>query len=464
MPTNTPVPVNAVLSLTLINAVTNQPVPGYNAIPNGATIDLEALGLTAISMRANTNPSSVGSVIFTVDGSKFQTENILPYAMAGDTNGNFNPWNYTLGNHTVSAAPYTGSNGSGTAGQALTISFTLLRSVPTATATAVPPTPTNTPVPPTATPVPPTPTNTPVPPTATPPSGELPWLENFSGLPTGASSDNGPTAWSATRSSNNGGVYNGRFEVENNGGELVWTSEAIPSGTTGLFSISVDVEGTGPMETSGPNIDTLRLSYRLNGGAEVPFFAAAGNVAAQTAAVSGLQGSTVQIVIRAVTTSSAEIYAWDNVHVQTGTVETAVLFREAEEGARSGAFVVANASAASGGKYVHVPNGFGSRFSVDEGQRVDYAFTVTTPGTYRINAQVYAANGNDDSFHVRVDGASTTYLWDTAIGSNYHPDYVNDRNGADPVEVFLGAGAHTISIYLREDGTRLDSITLELAP
>ena len=41
-------------------------------------------------------------------------------------------------------------------------------------------------------------------------------------------------------------------------------------------------------------------------------------------------------------------------------------------------------------------------------------------------------------------------------------DYVNDRDGADPVEVWLPAGENTVKIYLREDGTRLDKIELEL--
>jgi hypothetical protein len=160
--TNTPLPPNAVTSLTLINATNNQTVPGYAAIPDGAVIDLTALNLTSISMRANTDPATVGSVIFTVDGAAFQTENIVPYALAGDNNGVLNPWDYTLGSHTITAAPYTGSSGGGSAGQALTISFTLIRSMPTATNTP-PLTATNTPLP-TATNTPlPTATNTPLP-------------------------------------------------------------------------------------------------------------------------------------------------------------------------------------------------------------------------------------------------------------------------------------------------------------
>jgi hypothetical protein len=40
---------------------------------------------------------------------------------------------------------------------------------------------------------------------------------------------------------------------------------------------------------------------------------------------------------------------------------------------------------------------------------------------------------------------------------------VSDRNGADPVEVSLATGMHTVTIYLREDGAQIDRIELEPA-
>ncbi|MFQ6102206.1 MAG: PKD domain-containing protein, partial [Anaerolineae bacterium] len=139
------------------------------------------------------------------------------------------------------------------------------------------------------------------------------------------------------------------------------------------------------------------------------------------------------------------------------------LVQEAESGTLVGAFAIGDDGAASGGQYIHVPNGFGNRSGPDEGQRASYSFTVDTPGTYRIKAWVYAANVEDDSFFVTVDGSpSGGYLWDTLINTSYQADYVNDRGGADPVEVTLAEGQHTVIIYLREDGARLDKIELEL--
>ena len=139
------------------------------------------------------------------------------------------------------------------------------------------------------------------------------------------------------------------------------------------------------------------------------------------------------------------------------------LVQEAEAGERIGAFVIGTDSAASGGQYVHVPNGTGDRHGgPDEAQKVDYTFQVAQAGTYRIKGWVHAASGEDDSFWVKVNGAPAGgYLWDTLRTTSYEADYVNHRGGADPVEVTLAAGINTVTVYLREDGTRLDKLELE---
>ncbi len=139
------------------------------------------------------------------------------------------------------------------------------------------------------------------------------------------------------------------------------------------------------------------------------------------------------------------------------------LVREAEEGDIVGAFEIVNDAAASGGYYVQVPNTIGTRFDgPDDTHKITYTFNISKAGTYRIKGTVYAANGSDDSFWVQVNGDPTNgYLWDVLQNTSYREDYVNDRDGADPVEVTLPAGVNTVSVYLREDGTRLDRIELE---
>ena len=140
------------------------------------------------------------------------------------------------------------------------------------------------------------------------------------------------------------------------------------------------------------------------------------------------------------------------------------LIQEAEDGDLYGGFEISSDPAASGGRYVHVPNGtLTSTKMPNEGYKIDYNFNVTVDGMYRIKGSVYAASGSDDSYWVKVnDSPGGGYLWDVLRNTGYQQDYVNDRNGADPVVVWLPAGENTVTVYLREDGTRLDRIELEL--
>jgi len=117
----------AVVSFTLINADTNQPIAGYDPLPDGAVLNLSTLPTRNLALRANTSPSIVGSVRFAVDGnSNYRIESDAPYAMSGDTNGNFNPWTLSPGAHTVTATPYSGAGGGGTPGTSLTRQFTIV--------------------------------------------------------------------------------------------------------------------------------------------------------------------------------------------------------------------------------------------------------------------------------------------------------------------------------------------------
>ncbi len=117
----------AVTSFTLINADTDQPVAGHNPMAGGAVIDLVALPTRNLNIRANTSPSTVGSVRFGYDGNpNYRLENAAPYAMAGDTSGNYFAWTPSIGSHSVTATPYTLSKGGGTAGTPLTLAFTVV--------------------------------------------------------------------------------------------------------------------------------------------------------------------------------------------------------------------------------------------------------------------------------------------------------------------------------------------------
>jgi hypothetical protein len=119
----------AVVSLTLFRADTDQEL---GLLTEGAVLNYAAIGTNQLAVRANTNPATVGSVIFKVDGVNFRTENGAPYAIAGNTGSNYDPWTPSLGNHTLVVTPYSGSNGSGTVGTPITVNFSVINQSPSA--------------------------------------------------------------------------------------------------------------------------------------------------------------------------------------------------------------------------------------------------------------------------------------------------------------------------------------------
>jgi uncharacterized protein YaiE (UPF0345 family) len=115
----------SVVSFTLINATTDADLL---TITNGAVLNIAALGTNNLNIRANTNSAPVGSVSFTLTGAaaSSRTETAAPYALFGDNSGDYTNWALAVGSYTLTVTPHTGSGGSGTAGQPLTISFTVV--------------------------------------------------------------------------------------------------------------------------------------------------------------------------------------------------------------------------------------------------------------------------------------------------------------------------------------------------
>jgi hypothetical protein len=115
----------AVASFTLINAETDQPVPGFDPIENGAVLNLATLPTRKLNIRANMQPERVGSVLFVLDGRpRDRAEWRAPYALFGDaTKGDYEAWTPAAGEHTLSAVPYEHADARGQAGRALTLVF-----------------------------------------------------------------------------------------------------------------------------------------------------------------------------------------------------------------------------------------------------------------------------------------------------------------------------------------------------
>ena len=114
-------------SFTFIDTVTKANLGTITT--NGTILYLSEVG-SKLTIRAN--PSSplpaAASVVFDMDGKqRVRIENMPPYTLAGDTNGNVFYASSTLsqsGIHTVSATRYSQRNGKGIAGSKFTIQFT----------------------------------------------------------------------------------------------------------------------------------------------------------------------------------------------------------------------------------------------------------------------------------------------------------------------------------------------------
>jgi len=111
-----------IAGFTLIDADTDMPIPGFDPIPQDATLNLATLPNRRLNMRANP-VTEVGSVRLKKDGGTARIDNAGPYALVGDTNGDFAPWTPATGRHTAYATGFTQAGGRGTPSATVALSF-----------------------------------------------------------------------------------------------------------------------------------------------------------------------------------------------------------------------------------------------------------------------------------------------------------------------------------------------------
>lgn len=115
---------DSVVQLVLVDADTDLDLL---VLSPGEIVDLTSLPTTNLNVRAETDPPLVGSVRFDLNGTiGFRIENTAPYAMAGDTAGDYAAWSPGVGVQNVVATPFTGPSATGTAGTPLGITFSLV--------------------------------------------------------------------------------------------------------------------------------------------------------------------------------------------------------------------------------------------------------------------------------------------------------------------------------------------------
>jgi hypothetical protein len=114
-------------TLRLINAVTDRPILN---LTNGMAINIAQQATSQFNIQATTANGTVQSVRFAYNGrANYRTESSEPFAFCGDgpANGNYNTCTVlTLGQHNVTATPYSGTGATGSIGTPVRVSFTIV--------------------------------------------------------------------------------------------------------------------------------------------------------------------------------------------------------------------------------------------------------------------------------------------------------------------------------------------------
>lgn len=117
-----PLYAQTVTALQLRNAITDNVI---RELTEGDVIDLR---LDGEDLAISADAAGVGSVRFVLSGAESltRTESAAPYALHGDASGDYNIWNPSLGNYTLSATAYSGAGASGTAGPEYIVNFSVI--------------------------------------------------------------------------------------------------------------------------------------------------------------------------------------------------------------------------------------------------------------------------------------------------------------------------------------------------
>ena len=114
---------------------TSTSIGGFVLVDADADVDIQPL-LNGDIIRLSTLPPNLsiraavslipGSVVFGFDGDPaFRTENATPFALGGDSGGDFAPLALEPGIYTLTATPFGAAGGGGSAGAARSISFSV---------------------------------------------------------------------------------------------------------------------------------------------------------------------------------------------------------------------------------------------------------------------------------------------------------------------------------------------------
>jgi len=116
-----------VTGFALVDADTDEPLEGFANVEGDVTVELSKLPTRNIDVVAHLKKRLAGSVRFAMDGkSNYQTENVAPYALEGDTNGDFNGRRLKPGTYRITATPFARSGARGPEGKSVTLTLSVV--------------------------------------------------------------------------------------------------------------------------------------------------------------------------------------------------------------------------------------------------------------------------------------------------------------------------------------------------
>lgn len=238
----------------------------------------------------------------------------------------------------------------------------------------------------------------------------------------------------------------------------VFTS--VPAQVTGPFQLGLSFgETVSGLDASDFNLTNARLDS----------IAPSGN--GYLLSITPLTQGTIGIEIKGTSViDTAGLTMGAGTSVTTQFLQQILARNAAEYSYLGGGMVLVTDAAAPHGKYLWLPDAaYAGNFNlpVKTQHRAEYTFVVPQAGQWLLKGLIRSPDASSDSFFVEVDGnqaLGTVYLWDTlpVASAGYTWDNLSNRTPfTDPVTLTLSAGTHTITVYARDDGTRLDRLELE---
>ncbi|CAE7408658.1 unnamed protein product [Symbiodinium sp. CCMP2456] len=124
----------AVDKMALVDAVNDIVIAEFDPLESGTTLYLDELP-AQINVVATTL-QSVGSMRFKVNGNHFRTETNPPFAMAGDSSGNYHDWGPSPGTYLIGAQAFENAGGNGDSGTEHVIVVTVAATRPVTTSSS----------------------------------------------------------------------------------------------------------------------------------------------------------------------------------------------------------------------------------------------------------------------------------------------------------------------------------------